>query len=216
MFSLILKDLLLSKKTILFASLYAFFIMIGFRQTPISGFSAGLMTVSYLLVSSNLAWDEKNKSEILLNSLPIKRTTIVLAKYLSSALFILLSFTVFLIVLLFFKLSDQPIPPLNPSLFLGILAAQILIFSVYLPVYFKLGYIRSKMVNMLIIIAMFAVSALFAEFIRLEYPPALKAVVTFSQTLSQIGIMTFLALTLFLVTMLSIRLSIVFYRKKEF
>lgn len=50
----------------------------------------GPVAISYMLVLSANANDEKNKSEIILNSLPISRSKIVFAKYLAVAVYIVL------------------------------------------------------------------------------------------------------------------------------
>ncbi len=82
MIYLMLKDLLIQKKSFLFMFLYSFFLFVIFNNEVFREFiyvMGGVITTYMFLITANTN-DEKNRSEIVLGSLPIKRDTIVMAK----------------------------------------------------------------------------------------------------------------------------------------
>ena len=97
-----------------------------------------IIGVYFFLITANME-DEKNKSEILLNSLPVSRSCIVLAKYLSVFVYIIIGAFLLGITGLFFQL---PVIPIAPGLLKATdLLAVILLISIavsVLPLYFRL------------------------------------------------------------------------------
>ncbi|MCG9969458.1 ABC-2 transporter permease [Pelotomaculum terephthalicicum JT] len=85
MLNLILKDILIQKRTIIFALLYGVFIFFAFSKPPFSQciYSMGAMGISYILILTALQADFKNNTMVILNSLPVRRSEIVASKYLS-------------------------------------------------------------------------------------------------------------------------------------
>ena len=83
MFKLVWKDFLILRKVLWYAPIYSFIMAFAFSNTSAGALSASTIVVSYMLMIQACARDEKNKSEIMLNSLPLRRRDIVLAKYLS-------------------------------------------------------------------------------------------------------------------------------------
>ena len=88
MLNLILKDLLVQKKSLLFALGYCFFLVFAFQSLQGAAPIAATVAVVYLLTQYSFTYEDKNKSETMLNSLPISRRDIVLAKYLSIFIYI--------------------------------------------------------------------------------------------------------------------------------
>lgn len=83
MVNLLWKDILILKRFLWLAPLYGFFALFVFRSMPGGALGAGTVGVTYMLMSQAITLDDKNKSDVMLNSLPLRRKDIVLAKYLS-------------------------------------------------------------------------------------------------------------------------------------
>ncbi|MFY9295427.1 MAG: ABC-2 transporter permease [Caldicoprobacterales bacterium] len=157
MLNLILKDLLVQKKSLLFALGYCFFLVFAFQSMEGTAPVAATIAVVYLLIQYSFAYDDKNKSEIMLNSLPISRKDIVLAKYLSVLLYIGLATVAYMFATLVIKMINIP---LNVQ-FLSLQTISISFFivslmaSFYLPVVLKYGYLKSKMFNIVMFLLFF-------------------------------------------------------------
>lgn len=76
MYKLLLKDILLLKKGMLAAVVLWLFFIIAAR-----GFGFQYMVVTLLIAAQPMSVDEKNRTESLFVSLPVKRTSIVIEKY---------------------------------------------------------------------------------------------------------------------------------------
>lgn len=90
MLNLVIKDILIQKKTIIFALLYAAFVLAFFSTIFPSGFGLYVMSpmiITYLYITFAVQYDDKNNSEVILNSLPLKRSDIVISKYISTFVF---------------------------------------------------------------------------------------------------------------------------------
>ncbi|MFY9176183.1 MAG: ABC-2 transporter permease [Caldicoprobacterales bacterium] len=157
MLNLILKDLLVQKKSLLFALGYCFFLVFAFQSMEGTAPVAATIAVVYLLIQYSFAYDDKNKSEIMLNSLPISRKDIVLAKYLSVLLYIGLATVAYMFATLVIKMINIPLKvqflslqTISISFFIVSLMA-----SFYLPVVLKYGYLKSKMFNIVMFLLFF-------------------------------------------------------------
>ncbi len=143
MISLLKKDLLIQKKSFLFLFLFGIFMFIIFNNPVFEEMiyiMGMIIAVYFFLVTASLE-DEKNKSEIILNSLPLCRSQLVLAKYLSVFAYIFIGVVFFGVVGLLFQLPALPFTPrlLNT---MDLLAAGLLVsiyVSVYFPLYFRFG-----------------------------------------------------------------------------
>ena len=157
MFNLILKDLLVQKKSILFAFGYCFFLVFAFQGLEGTAPVTATTAVVYLLIQYSFAHEDKNKSEIMLNSLPISRKDIVLAKYLSIFLYITLAMVAYMLATLLVIAMKIPVKVQFISLqdFTTTLFVVSLMASFYLPVIFKFGYLKAKIFNMLIFLLFF-------------------------------------------------------------
>lgn len=85
MINLIKKDLLIQKKSFIFVFFYSLFMFVIFNNPAFVNMiyvMGMIISVYFFLITGNME-DEKNKSDILLNSLPVLRSRIVLAKYVS-------------------------------------------------------------------------------------------------------------------------------------
>lgn len=159
MLNLILKDILVQKRTLIFALLYSIFIFIALSQPPFSQviYSMGAMAISYIFILTALQADFKNNTIIIMNSLPIKRSEIVASKYLSMFVFIALSFLILMVAGLLIKFSPLPFNVTYPGLsdlIITFLSVGILL-SVYIPVYFITGGRWVQIANIFFFMFMF-------------------------------------------------------------
>jgi len=159
MLNLILKDILVQKRTIIFAFLYSIFIFFVFSRPPFSQliYSMGAVAISYIFIITALQADFKNNTIIIINSLPVKRSEIVVSKYLSLFVYIAISFSLLVIVGLLIKVSPLPFDVRYPGLYdlvITFLSVGILI-SVYIPVYFKTGGRWVQILNILLFMFIF-------------------------------------------------------------
>ncbi|MDX9872994.1 MAG: ABC-2 transporter permease, partial [Clostridia bacterium] len=148
---LILKDFLLQKKTALFGLAYSIFLMAIFNSTTFSSSVYILCTVaiSYMLIMGAVAYDDKNKSDTILNSLPLQRKTIVQAKYASVFVFGLGAILTIGLLGALLKAAGLPFPGrfLNPTDVIAAFFSLSLVSAMYLPFYYRFGYIASRLFN---------------------------------------------------------------------
>ena len=146
MINLVKKDLKLSTKINVFAFIYAIFI--AAMGVPLSSHPtvnmlyvlAIIMLVFVSIIYTN-GYDDRYKSEIVLNSFPIDRRDIVRGKYLALIIFILTSC---ILIFLFTNIINVIYYHENRSganIFDIIFAMNVLLifYSIYYPFYFKLG-----------------------------------------------------------------------------
>ncbi|WP_416197145.1 MAG: ABC-2 family transporter protein [Sporanaerobacter sp.] len=148
MFNLVKKDLKLSTKINIFAVVYAMFISAMGMNLPVDlpvniMYILGIINFVFVSVIYSIGYDDKNKSEVVLNSFPIDRVDIVRGKYVTLIIFILIS--------VFTLLFTNAIEALGlksagrPADIWDIVAAMSLLlvfYSIYYPLYFKLGDLR--------------------------------------------------------------------------
>jgi len=118
---------------------------------------AANVAVVYILLLNSFAYEDKNKSEIMLNSLPISRSDIVLAKYLSILVYMGLATVSYISSNLIVKALGISVNIVQLSLE-GMTAAFLavaLMTSIYLPIFFKFGYIKARLFNLLIFLLFF-------------------------------------------------------------
>lgn len=159
MFNLVIKDILVQKKSILFALGYCFFLVFAFQSLEQAGPIAANIAVVYILLINSFAYEDKNKSEIMLNSLPISRRDIVLAKYLSIFIYMGLAILSYTGSSLLVKTLRIPINVVLLSLE-GVTTAFLIVAlmsSIYLPIIFKFGYIKAKLFNLVMFLFFFFV-----------------------------------------------------------
>jgi len=157
MYSLILKDLLIQKKMILLSFVYIVFFYMVMQGAGFIILPTALTAVTYMLVITSCAYDEKNKADVMLNSLPLKRLHIVLAKYLSILFYLAICAVVYMIITTLISLTGLPVEvyPVSLEGLAGGLLATNLIIGIYFPFYFKYGYIKTKFLNLILFFALY-------------------------------------------------------------
>ncbi|MGI5882997.1 MAG: ABC-2 transporter permease [Dethiobacteria bacterium] len=167
MIHLLKKELLIQKKSFLFLFVYGIFMFIVFSDPSFGGvvYIMGMIVVIYFfLITANME-EEKNKSEIILNSLPLPRNRLVLAKYFSVLVYIFIGATFLGLLGLLFQLPVIPITPKLISL-ADLLAAFLAIsiyVSIYLPLYFRFGSAALRLFSILFFLFFFFIPRYLAE-----------------------------------------------------
>lgn len=143
---LILKDLMLQRRMLLLAFLYVLMFTFAFQSMGEGQLIAIISALGYMFVMLGGAWEEKNNSDVLWNSLPTPKWKMVGAKYLAVPVYVVMVMAVYWIVstvltLLRVPVVTMPLDPLNAAL------GMITVFftaSLYFPVYFAVGYTKSR------------------------------------------------------------------------
>jgi ABC-2 type transport system permease protein len=172
MTNLIIKDLLLQKRTALISIIYIPLMLLFFHSTgetgPLAGpavFAAAMVAVTYMLVGNACAYEDKSKADMVLNSMPVNRAQIVAARYLSIYVFMGIGIVYYLVIMWAIQLACLPVEvyPLSVEGLLGAAFAVTLMNSIYLPVFFKWGYIKSRMVSFIMFFVFFFGGTLLVE-----------------------------------------------------
>lgn len=158
MLSLILKDLMVQRKTLLFGFIYILIFTFAFSTGGSAMFTAGAFAVAYLLIQTPAAHDDKCNADRMLNSLPVSRGTIVTAKYLSVALYVAIGAVQYTLVYAIITLAGIPftVSPPTPEAFIGLLFVAAFFSSVYYPILFRFGYLKTRYLNIVLFAALFS------------------------------------------------------------
>ncbi|MBZ9607122.1 ABC-2 transporter permease [Clostridium estertheticum] len=156
MLNLIIKDIAIQKKTLLYALLYTIFAPIAFFSMGPSGFGLYVLSpvaITYMFITLAVQYDDKNKSEIALNSLPIKRDDIVISKYISTFVFAILGIVYSIIIGFIGKATGLPMFTRSISLLdvVSVIRSVCIFSSIFFPVYFKFGTIKMKLFNVILL-----------------------------------------------------------------
>ncbi|MGV8983185.1 ABC-2 transporter permease [Clostridium sp.] len=222
MFNLIVKDIAIQKKTLLYALLYAIIAPIAFFSMAPSGFGLYVlppMATTYLFISFAANYDEKNKSEIILNSLPIKREDIVISKYMSVFVFAILGIIYSITVGFIGRFTGLHVFASSISLLdIVLVFTSVCIFSsIFFPVYFKFGYIKMNFFNVIL-----AMLAIFLPSITIGYATEnpnnifvqkINYFLNNTSSFTQNSLALLIGLIFFLI---SLMISIRIYKNKEF
>lgn len=222
MLSLLMKDAFVLKKQFLLALIYMVFMsfLLTYSLGPL--FVPVLtVAVTYLLVFQSCTLDDKSNSELALLSLPLLREEIVQAKYLTLFLFAVPGFLWLLAVQwILVSLGYSSGTYITWVTFAITLLAVSLMGSIYYPFYFKLGYIKSKVVSILTFFTFFFSPGLILGFLKHpEQYPFMKTLVEFFQWLSTQSDFTLSVSALLLAALFctaSYFLSLRFYERREF
>lgn len=144
MYNLILKDILIQKKIILLSFAYIVFFAIAMQGAGMVMYPTALTAITYMLVLTSCAYDEKNKADVMLNSLPLKRANIVLAKYLSIIVYIVIGTVAYWLITTLIALIGLPVKvhPISLEGLAGGLFAIGLINGVFYPFTLNLAILK--------------------------------------------------------------------------
>jgi len=218
MIFLIFKDILLQKKMLIFGFIYVTMMVFLFQEKSGIMLHASIIAVTYIMGQTSCANDDKSKSDLLYNSLPIGRSEIVFSKYVSMFVFALIGIIYYQILFIFIKLLGLEIIIASitiPSI-MGALFSMSILNGIYLPIYYKVGFIKSKIVNMLLFVGLFILGP---QIYMLKGKENLEIVGNLFKSyneLSYFWAQITMLVGLILALSVSYLLSLKFYSKREF
>lgn len=200
---LLLKDLINLKSTArLFLVFLIVFVALILATGDFSSYSLSIVVLSAMLPFTAMALDERAKWDRTALCAPVKRSTLVLAKYI---LGLLLLFIALCAGFLLGLIGGEEVSVLLTQLFLlGI--SGVLMLCVMLPLMFRFGAEKGRIVLMLIMAALFAASSLVLNTPKIAAPGG-RDLMNYAPVL--------IASTI-AVSVLSAMWSLHIYRKKEF
>lgn len=221
MINLVLKDILIQKKTFLYSIVYGIFAIIAFKNSMgmRAAYMFGGMSIAYMLILYSNGYDEKNNSEVMLNSLPVRRASIVTAKYISILIFFLVGVVITGIIgAVITAINIIPdIRIINLSDILGIFTSIGLMYAVYYPLYFKFGPLKMKIVNILLyMLFLFGPNLILS---MIEENPNNNIVLKLISIVEKNPVwmlQAFTAIAILILLILSMEISVRIYRNKEF
>jgi len=211
MYYLIKKDLLVQKYNLLISLLIVLTFTIAFANLGPVGLSLSIFAVSYILIMGAASQDDRTNGDMLLQSLPIKKSTIVSSKYVSVYVFAAFAILLNMGVIGLIRLLKLPIPiaPFSLEGVYGSLIPITLFSAVSFPLIFKWGYLKAKAVNYFLTFVfafIFGATPLLNRYFQ-GSPLSIQTEAAFKAGL---------ILGLFLLLVLSYILSLSFYKKREF
>jgi len=219
MVNLVAKELLLQKKQLLFGIAYILLFIFSFQSMGPAAASAGVVGFTYLLVMTSCAYDDKNKTDVMLNSLPIRRSSIVAAKYISVFVFLLMGMMVYVLLISIIKVVRVPVTvyPLTSEGFVGGVFAVSFLAGIYLPIFFKVGYLKSRIFNFMLFFLFFFGAQFIVTVLQENGDLAMvKGIADFFQNQGDIVIaLTILTAALVLLSV-SYAIALIFYKQREF
>lgn len=219
MYHLIKKDLLMQKKSLLFALIYLILFTLTIAKNEPMGLILGILVVTYLLAIGSASLEDKNDSDIMLLSLPIKKKSIVLSKYVLVYLVATVTFIFDYILYFMVDLLNIPVEifPITFTGFAGAVIAVTLFSSISFPLIFKLGYAKSKIANLVLFFGLVFLSGPAIEAINSNENSVLQEwLITFIAESSNMEKSLFVMIPLLVIVAISYKLSLTFYTKREF
>lgn len=218
MYPLIKKDILIQKKVVTLAIFMMFFFAVTLSSMGPGATIVGILTVTYMFVLGASAIEDKNKSDIILVSLPIKKQTIVLAKYLS--VYVFATYAILLYAIIYFGVQLLHIPlemSLTQSGIISTLFIITVFFSISFPLIFKYGYLKAKTPNLILFfILVFGGTALVNNLDQLSSWTFIQNTVTFLSERTETQLLLLLLPIAFVILVISYFISLRFYQEREF
>ncbi|MFD7525170.1 ABC-2 transporter permease [Paenibacillus chitinolyticus] len=157
MAALLSKDFRVMRKELLWMAVYVIFFAISFSNSPMGGVVVQLVpSIMLLFISAN--HDVKNRNFILLGSLPVRRSDIVGARYVSVLLFGVLGTGIGFIVSTITSMirGTGGISSFSWGTS-GILGVMLLVYAaIYLPLHYWLGDKYLQVISVIMMILLFA------------------------------------------------------------
>lgn len=209
--NLVRKDIILQKRTLFFMLFFIIMLMFSFSSGTNTAFTSPYITVSIgaaiFWTMSVCSYEGFYKMDRLFASLPISRAELVYARYTSGFLTIINVIVlsgIFGGLLTLANIRPDTVIISWEDALASFFGATILLFG-YLPIYFKLGYLRSRMVN----IAVFALLGALIVLLSFLVDSLGVTASTVPVVVSILAILGWIALLI-----LSITLAVKFYEKR--
>jgi len=157
MINLILKDLIIQRKTLVFMGFYIILFTFAFQSVGAGAFAGIVIAVTYQLVVTASSLEDKAGSDIIMNSLPINRRELVMAKYLSVIMYGIMGVIGYMAFSLIIRLTSIPVntPPITLESLAAAFAGIMVMNGIYYPVYFKFGFVKARIISFILFFAFF-------------------------------------------------------------
>lgn len=219
MFNILKKDFIVSKKqTIILIILSLFTSLIGYNVSDVAYVMYELTTFIsvYLIIQTVIGYDEKNKADIIFNSVAVSRSNIVITKYISFIAFTLMMWFAQYIFTNIYRLSQIGTGGRVVNIW-DLVISLIFIsiyFSIYYPLYIKFGYIKMRMVNLIMFILIMMLPSWISKFLMSDTGNKFREILNNIRGLNYI--LLFLLCISMVILIISMFISIKIYEKKDF
>jgi len=220
MLNLVLKDFLVQKKTFFIAIGYCVFFFMVFQQAASSGLAYIIapFAIGYIYIMYTGQFDDKNKSDIILNSLPVTRQEIVVSRFIFYFAVVCLGFFITAVVGAVFKLflGLSHLRYISPQDFVAAFSLIGIMASIHTPLYYKFG-MNVRYFDMFLFLSFFFVPNYLVSYIK-QHPdtPLLNFLMNLNKYGSDWTMGLFaIAVTLAVMTV-SMAISIRIYGNKDF
>ena len=218
MFNLVIKDIVIQKKNFLLTFFYTVFFSFtfsSFKPASLGLYVVAPILVCFMFISNAATYDDKNKSELVLNSLPLKRADIVIAKYISVFIYIIISITYSVLIGFIGKTAGLSIYNISISPFniISVLTSICIFSCIFFPLYFKFGIIKIQMLILIPFMLIFSIIILAINYATKNPNNILVQKFTNTSVFTQNSLALTIGLIIFLI---SIMISIRIYKNKEF
>lgn len=222
MYNLIIKEFLVQKKTLLYGLVYTLLAAFLFKDFMPDGgalYIIAPVAVIYLFVNYSCGYDDKNKADVIFNSLPIKREEIVWSKYIAIFFFAAYGIVCSALMGLICRYMDLPYISRLISLkdVIITLSCSVTFGSIFYPLYFKFGMVKMRLVNVFLFMAIMFLPSIITELIQNNPEnPAIKAVTQFFTDTPVWIIRMLTAVAMLAAFLVSVLISMKIYKNKEF
>ncbi|WP_041718960.1 ABC-2 transporter permease [Alkaliphilus oremlandii] len=227
MFNLIRKEFMIQKKYLWYYVFYGIFMLLVFsvssNESSKSAYILAGVSVVYMFIQYSCAIEDKNNSEKVFNSLPISREAIVLSKYAAVMVFAILDIVLLsAISYIVARTGFMGIQAIGIIDVITILFTISILTGAYLPIYFKFGYIKAKILNIVLFLGFFSASMLVGQLLKhfkgskILYSTSEGALGHWLTILGDQGVLMALLCIGLLVMAISSFISVAFYRNREF
>ncbi|MBI9101604.1 MAG: ABC-2 transporter permease [Spirochaetales bacterium] len=223
MFTLVYKDFLLQRGAKSFVYMLVMPVVSAFAfATDLLYVILPFIAGSYLYIVYANALDDKYRAEKMFIAMPVKRSTIVVAKYMGIFCYLvvfLLAVSILSFLIKAFIPGYSDMETFTMEHFVQFLTIDVIYYGVFFPLYFKLDYQKSRWVNY---IAMLLSAGLYTLATKGLSTIVNREIVSLQASLEylsgiQAGLWNiFLPLLSILAIAASIRLSLFYYRRREF
>ncbi|WP_017753950.1 ABC-2 transporter permease [Calidifontibacillus oryziterrae] len=215
MLHLIKKDILIQKKNMLISLLLIAFFLVTLSNLGPAGLSISILAISYSLALGASMMDDKTNSDMMLVSLPIKKSTIVLSKYISVFVFALYATIVNFILYFVITLMQVPLKErwFTIDAIIGAIVSVTIFTALALPLIIKWGYTKAKLPNFIIFFTfVIGVTMIISN---MDYYST-TAIMEFFSVRSTIEMLVLTLIPLILLIVISYLISLKFYSNREF
>ncbi|TCO78028.1 ABC-2 transporter permease [Marinisporobacter balticus] len=221
MFHLIVKELRIQKRSFLLALFYPIFAIYVFGKPEFSEsiYIMIAVAISYIFALTALAYDEKNNSDVLLLSLPIKKRHIVIAKYLSIFVFCIIGIVISggmgAILHLSGYFSDLRF--INFIDMIAVFTSMGILMALYYPFYFKFGANHIRLLNIcFFMLVFFAPSTLLKLLLKNDSSPFMQQLIKVITHMSSKVFGLFMFIIVMIIMAISLLISLKIYEHKDF